>query len=40
VHAEDGTWQRIEAYLADRSDASFTHGICPSCQAKVEAGRS
>jgi hypothetical protein len=40
VHAEDGTWQRIEAYLADRSDASFTHGICPSCQAKVAAERS
>ena len=35
VHAEDGSWQRIEAYLADRSDASFTHGICPKCMARV-----
>jgi hypothetical protein len=39
VHAADGSWQRIETYLADRSEASFTHGICPSCQAKVADGR-
>ena len=40
VHADDGSWQRIELYLERRSEASFTHGICPSCQAKVAAGRS
>ena len=24
-------WQQIELYLAERSDAQFTHGICPEC---------
>ncbi len=28
-----GTWQAIETYIAARSDASFTHGLCPDCTA-------
>jgi DNA-binding response OmpR family regulator len=24
-------WQQIEQYLAKRSEAQFTHGICPDC---------
>jgi len=24
-------WQPIEGYIAQRSEADFTHGICPSC---------
>lgn len=24
-------WQQIEHYLAERSDAQFSHGICPQC---------
>lgn len=26
-----GYWQKIERYIESRSDARFTHGICPSC---------
>lgn len=26
-----GYWHRVEAYVAGRSDASFSHGICPVC---------
>jgi hypothetical protein len=26
-----GYWSRFEAYLASRTDATFTHGICPDC---------
>ena len=26
-----GNWQSIEAYIHDRSDARFSHGLCPKC---------
>lgn len=26
-----GEWEQIEAYIASRSDADFTHGFCPEC---------
>ena len=31
IRNDDDTWQQIEAYVAKRSDASFSHGICPEC---------
>jgi PAS domain S-box-containing protein len=31
-------WHNIESYLSTRTNANFTHGICPTCYAKVEAG--
>jgi DNA-binding response OmpR family regulator len=27
-------WRQIESYLAERSDARFSHGICPECLEK------
>lgn len=30
-----GYWKSVEEYLGERTDAEFTHGICPDCQAKV-----
>jgi phosphoserine phosphatase RsbU/P len=24
-------WQRVEVYVSEHTDATFTHGICPSC---------
>jgi GAF domain-containing protein len=40
-----GEWVQLETYINDRSQAKFTHGICPSCQqemfsqiAKLEPG--
>jgi ligand-binding sensor domain-containing protein len=35
VRDDQGYWNRIEAYLAARTDAQFTHGICPDCQQRV-----
>jgi hypothetical protein len=26
-----GEWQRLERYISDHSDASFSHGLCPTC---------
>ena len=30
-NSENNSWQQIEDYIADHSDAEFTHGICPEC---------
>ncbi len=31
IRSDDDSWQQIEAYVATRSDAQFSHGICPDC---------
>lgn len=28
-------WQRVEGYISDRTDAQFSHGICPDCYERV-----
>lgn len=35
VRDDRGYWNRIEEYVASRSAATFTHGICPECSEKV-----
>ena len=30
-----GSWNRIETYISQHSDASFTHGLCPDCAVKT-----
>lgn len=37
VRDDQGYWQQVEGYLADRNIAQLTHGICPSCEARVLA---
>ena len=34
IRDEEGEWQQMEEYVASRSAAQFTHGICPKCVAK------
>jgi hypothetical protein len=31
VRNDKGYWEEVEAYIGKRSEASFTHGICPDC---------
>lgn len=31
VRDDEGFWQRVEQYVTDHSDATFTHGLCPDC---------
>lgn len=34
---DDGNfWRAVEDYVAHHTDARFTHGICPSCEAKLD----
>jgi sigma-B regulation protein RsbU (phosphoserine phosphatase) len=36
IRGQNDIWQQIESYLAQRSDAEFSHGICPDCyESKV-----
>ena len=31
IRDEQGIWSLMEAYISARSEAGFTHGICPEC---------
>ena len=35
IRNEQGEWVQMEASIHDRSQATFTHGMCPSCKQKV-----
>ncbi len=38
IRNDGGYWQQIEAYIAEHSEASFSHGICPDCAAAYFPG--
>ncbi|MEW6219488.1 MAG: cache domain-containing protein [Thermodesulfobacteriota bacterium] len=31
IRDDSGSWQQLEVYIRDRSEARFSHGICPDC---------
>ena len=31
IREEDGGWSGIERYVSERTDAAFSHSICPTC---------
>jgi phosphoserine phosphatase RsbU/P len=35
IRNESGAWDSIEAYVAERSEAQFSHGICDDCSARI-----
>ena len=35
IRDEKNNWQQIESYVRERSDAEFSHGICPECAEKL-----
>ncbi len=38
VRSDDGYWTQIEAYVAERSEATFSHGMCPDCRDEWTQG--
>ncbi|MCX6356196.1 MAG: hypothetical protein NTZ78_15040 [Candidatus Aureabacteria bacterium] len=34
VRDDKGYWQQVEVYFRDRTDAKFTHWLCPECVIK------
>jgi DNA-binding response OmpR family regulator len=44
IRTDGNYWQRVEEYISARSDAQFSHGICPGCfdtvvKKQIEAHR-
>jgi hypothetical protein len=37
VRDDQGFWQQVESYVADHSQAKFSHGVCPVCLPKLQA---
>jgi PAS domain S-box-containing protein len=35
IRNEKGIWTQLEAYISDKSEADFTHGICPDCMSRL-----
>jgi PAS domain S-box-containing protein len=35
IRDDKGYWKKVEDYVKEHSDATFTHGICPECLKKV-----
>ena len=36
IRGDDQYWTQVESYIAERSDAQFSHGICPPCADVLE----
>jgi hypothetical protein len=34
IRNDSGYWQQVEQFVADHSDAKFSHGYCPDCYQK------
>lgn len=35
IRDDQGYWQQVEVYIRDRTDADFSHGICPDCMKEL-----
>ncbi len=38
IRDDKGYWSQVEEYISERSEAKFTHGICPDCMDKLYPG--
>lgn len=36
IRGDDQYWQSVDAYIAEHSDAQFSHGICPPCYEEAQ----
>ena len=35
VRDDQGYWNRVESYLNERTEADFTHAVCPDCMKRL-----
>jgi sigma-B regulation protein RsbU (phosphoserine phosphatase) len=35
IRNDQDYWQQVETYVAERSEAQFSHGICPACRETI-----
>ena len=38
IRDKEGRWEQVETYIRDRSEADFSHSICPDCARKLYPG--
>jgi GAF domain-containing protein len=38
IRDDEGDWTAIESYISDRTDAKFSHSVCPTCSKKIYPG--
>lgn len=38
IRTKDGTWEQVEIYIRDRSEAEFSHTLCPDCLDRLYPG--
>jgi len=36
IRNDAGYWERVGAYLSSRSEATFSHGLCPPCYERLD----
>jgi len=34
IRKDQGSWEKLERYIAEHSDVQFSHGVCPECMAR------
>lgn len=35
IRSDRDYWEQVESYITERTDAQFSHGVCPACMVKV-----
>jgi hypothetical protein len=35
IRNDHGSWEQIEMYIRERSEAEFTHSLCPECMHRI-----
>jgi hypothetical protein len=35
IRDDEGYWHQVEVYIRDRTEAEFSHGICPKCMKEL-----
>lgn len=38
IRDDQGSWNQLETYISQHTDADFTHGICPDCSKRLYPG--
>ncbi len=36
IRNDEGFWDQVEFYISSRTDAKFSHGLCPECAKKID----
>jgi hypothetical protein len=34
IRADNGSWEAVESYVREHTNAEFSHGLCPECAAR------